>query len=308
MRVAIVSASILASIGAPADAHVAKSISPRAGAAVKLPKPASARLIVKNLWSRREVALATLREARLVPIERASARRFDSNYVRNVRCKCEPKKDRHPAIAVIVQVPRRSVKPVFFAQVRTTNAVRKHPWYVIAVERAAGTWRIALVVFGGYGAAPPLRGLTRSNAKTLPVKARSYARIRRLADASLAYRTAHAKRRNRTSYGATVRIRSEMQRAKDGIYGLALPGGKVISCFTMHSIKTYSLPRGLAQNARRKQWGHGLAPGSYKTITVDRAVPMCTVGKGARRAIGVLRFTYNERAVGITGVRRASRP
>ena len=71
----------------------------------------------------------------------------------------------------------------------------------------------------------------------------------------------------------------------------------------MHSIETYSLPGGLSQGSARKQWGHPLAPGTYKTITVDTAVPMCTLGKGIGNDTGVLRFTYQQRVIGTTGVR-----
>ena len=152
---AVSSASVLLSIGNAAQAHSPKGAPARA--VTRCPPcrdTASARSIVTNLWSRREVALATLSAARLAPIERASARRTDTAYVANVLCKCEPQKDRHPASAVVAQVPKRTVKPVFFAQVRTTNGKQEHPWYLVAVERDRGAWKLALIAFGGYGTAP----------------------------------------------------------------------------------------------------------------------------------------------------------
>jgi hypothetical protein len=275
----IACATVVGSYAASAQAHTTKSIPAHAAGNVALPTTASARSIVTSLWSRREAALAALSVHGLLPIERASAKQFDTAYVTNVLCECEPQKDRHPAIAVLVQVPAQTVKPTFFAEVRT-SAHQRHPWYLVTIERDRGTWKIALVAFGGYGAAPPLHALTNSNGRMPPVTGRAYARMTHLANASLAYGKAHSKRLDRTSYGATVRIRREMHPVDAGIYGLALPAGKVLSCFTMHSVETYSLPAVCRRTRRARSGGMCSHPGSTRPSQSTMRFP-CARSAGA---------------------------
>jgi hypothetical protein len=294
--------SLLLSGGASAQVRPTEASPARTAADAALPSPAAAQAITRRLWSRREAALEALSTARLAPIETASAKLLDTSYVGSVLCKCELRKDRHPVNTIAVQVPTASVKPIFFAEVRTTNATNRHPWYLLAIERTHGAWKIGLVAWAGYTLTPPLLTITRSNAATPAVTAASYARIANLARASIAYGKAHAKLVGHTSYGATIHIRPELHPAADGVYGLAVPGGKVFSCFTIHSVETYSLPGGLSQGAAKKQWGPLLPAGGYKTITVDNAVPTCTLGKGVGSVTGALRFTYDLRVVATSGV------
>jgi hypothetical protein len=241
------------------------------------------------------------------PIEAASAKQQDDGYIASVRCRCEPQKDAHPADAVVPQIPKASPDGVFFAQVHTTNtSTHQHLWYVVAIERAEprGGWKISYVNLGGYKAAPPMRWLTHSNGYTLPITSTSHARIARLAEASVRYALASGPLTGRTDYGATIRRRVEVDPKKDGIYGLALPSGEVLSCFTVHFFETYSLTAGLLQGATRAQWGHHLSPGIYRSVTIDTASPMCVAGEGVDETVGVLRFNYEQRVVAETGVRK----
>jgi hypothetical protein len=287
---------------ASAQAQVTAASPTRAASNAALPSPAAAQAIARRLWSRREAALEALSTARLAPIDTASAKLLDTAYIGSVLCKCELQKDRHPADTIAVQVPRTSVKPAFFAEVRTTNATNRHPWYLLAIERTHGAWKIGLVAWAGYTLTPPMLAITRSNAVTPALSAGSYVRIANLARASIGYAKTHAKLVDHTSYGATIHIRPELHPAADGVYGLAVPGGKVFSCFTIHSIETYSLAGGLTQNAAKTQWGPLLPEGGYKTITVDNAAPTCTLGTGVGNVTGALRFTYDLRVVATTGV------
>ena len=64
------------------------------------------------------------------------------------------------------------------------------------------------------------------------------------------------------------------------------------------------MPSGvLQQNPARTQWDSRLAPGLYASITLDNAAPVCVVGSGVGSDPGVLRWTYNERVYGASGVR-----
>jgi len=297
-----VSVSLLLA-GASAQAQVTAGSPTRAASTAALPSPAAAQAIARRLWLRREAALEALSTRRLAPVETASAKLLDTAYIGSVLCKCELQKDRHPANTIAVQVPTAAVKPAFFAEVRTTNATNRHPWYLLAIERKHGAWKIGLVAWAGYSLTPPMLAITRSNAATPAVSAPTYARIANLARDSIAYGKTHAKLVDHTSYGATIHIRPELHPAADGIYGLAVPGGKVFSCFTIHSVETYSLAGGLTQNAAKTQWGPLLPAGGYKTITVDNAAPTCTLGAGVGNVTGALRFTYDLRVVAATGVR-----
>ncbi len=257
------------------------------------------------LWGQRETALASLDVTKLAVIETKSALQMDSAYVDAVQCGCKPQIDGHPAKKVIVQIPKKSVQPVFFAEIDTTNTgTNRHPWYVLAIARdkATWSWRIAYVTFGGYGAAPPLRKLTKSAGLTPAVTDQSVARMGHLADLSVHYAMTHNKLTGHTSYGATIRRKAEVKPAKDGLYGLQLPSGNVLSCYTMHSLVTYSDKSGLRQSASREQWGDLLAQGTYKSITTDNAQTECVVGKGVGKNTGKLWLQYTPQLLSTTGV------
>jgi hypothetical protein len=265
---------------------------------------AAARSIVNSLWSQRESALASLDAAELDRFESAFAKQQDTAYINSVRCRCEPPKDPHLADRVIPQIPKTSVQPVFFAEVHTTSArTGERAWYVVAVARdGAGVWKLVHINFGGYHAAPPLRSLTNSDGYTPEVSAAVRSRIRHLVEASMRYTTTHNVLTHHTDYGATIRSRYQLDPERDGIYGLALPSGKVLACLGFHRIDTYSLASGLQQGPARTQWGHLLRPGIYTSIRVDNAAPVCAIGRGVGETTGAVRFKYDERVIATTGV------
>lgn len=257
-----------------------------------------------SLWTQRETALASLDTSELSRFESAFAKQQDAAYIHAVQCGCEPQKDPHSLDLVVPQIPRApSVQPAFFAQVRSTNSdTAEQAWYVLAVERdGARGWKLAHVNFGGYKVAPPFRAFTHSDGYTPRVTAAARARMTRLAKASIRFANTQNKLTHRTDYGATVYSRYAIKPAKDGIYGLALPSGRVLSCFAMHRTDTYSLQSGLLQGRARNQWGRLLRPGVYRSITIDNAAPMCVVSQ-AGKSVGALEFKYDKRVVGTTGI------
>ena len=306
---AVATASVLM-LGGVAYAQPSRSSTPLltrtpSGARIVLPTPGLAHVIVNTLWSERETALASLDTTKLEPFEVASAKQQDVAYINSVRCNCEARKDLHPADAVIAQIPKTSVQRVFFAQVHTTNARTHAPvWYVVAVVgNDAGAWKLAYINLSGDKAAPPLGQLTGSSGYTPPVTAQSYERMTRLAENSVKHAMAHGKLTGSTEFGAIIHTRYTLEAGKDGIYGLALPSGDVLSCFTLHGIDTYSFPSGLQQGPTQSQWGHLLPPGIYKSITADSAAPVCAAGNGVGDATGTFRFSYDQREITATGVR-----
>jgi hypothetical protein len=292
---AVIVASLALTFGGSASADSSR------GAGV-LPTPAAAKAIVSDLWAQREGALALLNADMLAPYETAAARTIDGAYIQAVNCQCSPAKDAHPALQVIPEVPRSSVQPVFFAEVRTTNdRSKQHPWYVVAVARDAGHWKLAFVTLGSYGGTP-LPELGGSGAPTPGVSAAMHARIARIAAYAATAATTRDGKVRHTDYGATVRTRAAVEAAKDGVYGLSLSSGTVLSCFTLHVLGTTTLAGGLQQGAAQTQWSTLLAPGAYKSITVDAATPQCMVGSGVGTHPGKLRMQYDETIVGVTGV------
>jgi hypothetical protein len=268
--------------------------------------PAAARSIVTRLWSQRETALASLDTGEINRLESAYAKQQDDAYIAAVRCGCEPQKDPHPLDAVVPQIPKAPpAQPFFFAQVHAINSeTGEQAWYVVAVERGGTGWKLAHVNFGGYKTAPPFRAFTHSDGYTPRVTAASRARMTRLAEASIRFANIKNPLTHRTDYGATVRSRYALEPGRDGVYGLALPSGQVLSCFAMHRVDTYSLQSGLLQGRARNQWGRLLRPGIYKSITIDNAAPMCVVGRGVGGKVGSLQFKYDKRVVGTTGIRK----
>ena len=274
---------------------------PTAAAAGRL-TPAAARTIVTRLWLRRETALASLAADLLPPAETGAAVAEDRAYVEGVRCGCQPQKDEHTIVAILPEIPRTSPAGTFFAQVRTTNtSVGDHPWYVLAITRAAGTWKIAHVTLGGYKPRSPLSGLGVAGVTTATVSAHDVARMVHIAQREAWWGNTHAHRTSRMSYGATVRARGVVRPGSDGVFGLTLPGGRVLACFTLHELDTYSLRGGLAQDDSRRQWGWQLAPGGYRTVTTDTAAPECAAGTGVGPTVPHLWLQYTPQVVGVTG-------
>jgi hypothetical protein len=289
----------------PAPAPTPKSTSTAAAsarAAHDRLTPAAARTIITRLWLGRETALASLAVGLLPPVETGAAAAADRAYVEAVRCACQPQKAEHTILAILPEIPRSAPGDTFFAQVRTTNTTSgDHPWYVLAITRAAGSWKIAHVTLGGYKPRPPLSGLGVAAGATAAVSPHDAARMVHLAVRETAWANAHAHRTSRTNYGATVRARGVVRPGADGVFGLTLPGGRVLACFTLHELDTYSLRGGLAQDDSRQQWGAQLAPGAYGTITVDTAEPECAAGTGVGRAVPGLWLQYTPQHVGVTG-------
>ena len=247
---------------APAPAHTSASTAtaPASGSAGTL-TPAAARTIVTRLWLGRETALASLAAGLLPPVETGAAVAEDRAYVEGVRCGCEPQKDEHTIVAILPEIPRTSLAGTFFAQVRTTNtSVGDHPWYVLAITRAAGSWKVAHVTLGGYKPRPPLSGLGVAAGATAAVSAHDVARMVHVAQREAGWANAHAHRTSHTNYGATVRARGVVRPGADGVFGLTLPGGKVLACFTLHELDTYSLRGGLAQDESRQPVGRPARP------------------------------------------------
>jgi hypothetical protein len=192
---------------------------------------------------------------------------------------------------------------VFFAEVRTVNGrTQAHPWYVVAVTRSAGSWKLAFITFGTNATAPPLPELGTSGAATPAVTATTSARSSRLAVYGAASETSQHDVPLTNSEGATVQGRDVIRSAKDGVFGLALAPGAVLSCYTLHLLDTTSLARGLKQNAARQQWSPMLAPGVYRRVTVDVAKPQCMVGSGTGSTPGTVRMEYDDTVLGVTGV------
>jgi hypothetical protein len=286
---------------APADTSASTTTAHTSSAGGGL-TPAAARTIVTRLWLRRETALSSLDAGMLAPVETAAAIGEDRAYVEGVRCGCEPQKDGHTIVAILPEIPRTSPEDAFFAQVRTTNATSgDRPWYVLAITYAAGSWKVAYVTFGGYKPGPPLSALGVAAGTTPAVSAHDAARMVHIAQREARWGNSHAHRTSRTTYGATVRARAVVRPGADGVFGLTLPGGKVLACFTLHELDTYSLRGGLAQDDSRRQWGAQLAPGAYRTITADTAEPECAAGTGVGRAVPGLWLQYTPQRVGVTG-------
>jgi hypothetical protein len=286
---------------APATAPPVSSTATPAASVGQL-SPAAATSIVTRLWSRREVALSTLSGAALAQIETAEAAAQDRAYVNDVRCGCGPQKDAHGIISILPEIPRTSPQHAFFAQVRTQNlSTGDHPWYVLAIVRSAGSWRIAYVTGGGYKPKPPLSGLGVAAGRTAAVTARDRARMVHIAERETAWAGSHGKHVTHTDYGATVRARAGLHVSADGVFGLTLPGGRVLACYTLHELDTYTIPGGLAQNDARQQWGPQLAPGGYRSIVVDSQEPYCAAGSGRGSTVPPYWLDYLQQRVAVTG-------
>jgi hypothetical protein len=277
--------------------------STRSDATGGLPTAAEASAIVGNLWEQREAALSLAEPSMLAPYESASALRQDGAYLGFVLCGCDPKKDPHPADRVVPQIPKGTAGQVFLAQVHTTNTrTHQHPWYVVAVARAGGDWKLSFVTLGSYSAAPPLGKLTGSTAYTLAETGTTRARMLQLARAAATQATAQDAKVRHTDYGAAIHTRDAVAPARDGVYGLALPAQRVLSCFTLHTVETYSMAQGLLQDAARHGFSNLLAPGTYSSITFDSAIPQCVVGAESGTSPGTLRMQYDTQLVAVTGV------
>ena len=83
---------------------------------------------------------------------------------------------------------------------------------------------------------------------------------------------------------------------------LPLPSGDVVTCYTWHTIGTITYPgHALVQTAPKYVWGRLLKPGTYTSITVDKAVAECVAGEEGKRE-PYFRMQDAQRTVSITGV------
>jgi hypothetical protein len=295
---------------APAPAPVASNSSapqspsqPAPATAAGVLTVANARAIVARLWAEREQALATLDPSRLSAFDTASARAADRGYMTMAHCGCEPRKDQHPLDRIVLEIPRKPSGGAFLAQVRTTNARDGlHAWYVIAITHADGKWRIGFVTFGWYKTPPPLARLAVADGYTAPITLGDRRDLARLAGRTIRTVAAHAARTSRMSYGATVHAQAAFRPAADGVYGLALPGGRLLACYTVHEVDTYSLRGGLLQSDAQNQWGPFLTPGAYSTITADTEATQCVVGRATGHQAGELMLQYGPQLIATTGV------
>lgn len=273
--IAFTRATAAALLALTATAYAAPPTATRSSAKAVLPAPDAAKTIVRTLWSRRELALKMSDARTLDTFATASAKAHDSIYIRARRSGREGSIGIHPLNEVIPQIPKESTRPVFFAQVRTTNpATHRRVWYVVAVERGRdGRWRFAFVSFGGRDGSAPLLPFTRSDSYTPRMTEDSFDRIAR--QAATVVHGAPPKQKD----GIIVQSRGSIGPPGEGVYGLELPSGDVLSCFTWHVIGTYTYPSGvLEQAAPDYLWGPLLEAGSYSSVTIDQAVAQCTVG------------------------------
>jgi hypothetical protein len=280
------------------------SASPTRASAVAMPTPAAARTLVSQLWKQRDGALTLLSANLLPPYETGIARELDDANVSDAACTCQETKDPHPVMQVIPLVPKRSVQPAFFAEVQTTNdRTKQHPWYVVALAPEGGRWKITFVTFATNAAAPPLPELGTAGGYTGAISAATHVRMTRMARFAASSTAAHEAKPTHTQYGATVVRRPTIEPGNDGVYGVALGAGKLLSCFTVHDLATSTLSIGLAQGPEQVQYGPTLAPGTYRSVTVDTATPQCMVGTGSGSAPGTLRMQDGATRLAATGVK-----
>jgi hypothetical protein len=302
--IAVLSLAVPASAQPASDGAAPLSAS-RASTKVDLPAPEKAKEIVSILWAQREQALNAREASTLDTFDSASARMHDIVYLVHVVLGDESQLVPHPVVEVITLVPKESDKPVFFAELRTTNGdARKFAWYMVAVERGRDAkWKLAFVSFAGRDAhEPPLRPVKATSHLATPgVTADTRARIERQAMASV-----HKNPATRTADGVVVRSRGAVMRAKEGIYGLALSSGEVVTCYTWHTIGTVTYPgHVLVQTVPKYQWGRLLKPGTYASLRMDQAVAQCVVGIGDGKHKPRMLVQDAVRLAGITGVRAA---
>src|SRR4029079_1560835 len=129
---------------------------------------------------------------------------------------------------------------------------------------------------------------------------RDRARMVHIAERETAWAGSHGKHVTHTDYGATVRARAGLHVSADGVFGLTLPGGRVLACYTLHALDTYTIPGGLAQNDPRQQTRPPLAPGGYRSIVVDSQQPYCAVGSGRGSAAPPVWLDYLQERGAVT--------
>jgi hypothetical protein len=293
---------ILASLSSVTVSSAAAS--PTRASAVAMPTPAAARTLVSQLWKQRDGALTLLSSNLLTPYETGIARELDDANVSAAACACKDAKGPHPAIEVIPLVPKHSVQPAFFAEIRTTDdQTKQHPWFVVALAPEGGRWKITFVTFATNAAAPPLPELGTAGGYTAAISAATHVRLTRMARFAASSAAAHEAKPTHTKYGATVVRHPTIEPTNDGVYGVSLGAGKLLSCFTLHDLATSTLSIGLAQGPEQVQWGPTLAPGTYRSVTVDTATPQCMVGTGSGSAPGTLRMQDDATQLTATGVK-----
>ena len=271
-----------------------------------MPTPSEAAAIARDLWNAREGALGARDAAALDAIEVGGAKQADDSYLTFLGCNCEPQKDAHRVVSVVPVVPKQSSDPSFIAQLRTANDHGDKVWYVIGVRREAAAWKIGFLSFGWYKTKPPLYSIVKHGGYTPPVDASVEQRIHEVASSTVSYATSHNSLTHTTNYGAMVRTTPQVRLADDGVYGLSLKNGDVLACYTFHQVDRYQIPNGyLQQDAGRDQFGPFLAPGTYRSITIDNGNAECETGSGRSGAIGHAFLSYDQRVLATTGVPQA---
>ena len=227
---AVALAGLFVSSGAPASARAVRTAAPltaaRSLANASLPTPAAADAIVKRLWAQREQALAALDVKGIGPVETAAVVQRTPPTSRPSAAAASRRRMPTRCCASSRKCRSASVAPAFFAQVRTSNATGKFPWYLLVVTRDHGAWKFAHLTLGGYGAAPPLQALTRSGGATASVTTAVKARALHLAQMAFQHAKAHTAAVTHTDYGATVHVRSLLRTGRDGITASRSPAAR----------------------------------------------------------------------------------
>jgi hypothetical protein len=261
---------------------------------------AEAQSIVTQLWQQREAALTSLDSGALPTADGGALLELDTQYVGSVRCGCLPAKDAHPVESIVIDAPPSSVQPVFFAELKTHNATNgTYPWYLVAVAKHAGDWRIVFLTLGSYGHRPAMPLAAESAVTTA-----THRRMSQLAQLEARAASSLGAKPTTSSWGGISTFRAKVDEAKDGVYGVAFRSGQVLSCYTLHVLETTrpATGRTLVQTTSRQQWGQTIAPGEYRSVTVDSGLPECVLGTGAGTNAGKVMFQYTATAVGVTAV------
>jgi hypothetical protein len=248
------------------------------GTAAKMPSPADATRVVRELWTQRENTIGRNDADGFGEMEAGAAQAIDSSYVQFVICGCNTPKAEHTLLRVLPIIPRTSANGSFMAEVQTLNTTTgERPWYIIGMTREAGAWKIGFITFGWCKKQPPLRLPKTVNGYMPPLTAATRKRIQQLAAADVKV-SMRAGTHTKTGYGADVRT-TTIVRPGEGLFGIDLRNGRVLGCYTVHTLDTYSMAGGLNQDSGQHNWGPKLKPGVYGKILTDTAHSVCDSGK-----------------------------
>ena len=190
-------------------------------------------------------------------------------------------------IDVVPVVPKQSSDGSFLAQVRTVTPTGNKIWFVLGVRRVAGAWKIGFLSLGWFKPKPPLQRIVRQGGYTLPVTKSVERRIRQVASSQVTYARTHDSLTQTLDYGAVVHKVPQVRLADDGVYGVPLESGGVLACYVFHQVNHFELPGGyLQQGNEHRQWGSYLAPGTYRSITMDNGTVECKTGSGRQGTTG----------------------